>query len=82
MEAQVEQALRNLLTVLAAGGSGPEHVVKLTIYLAPGVNPTRAYAATAAVWGAQRTAVTVLTVTPARPGAFVEIDAVAHIPGD
>jgi 2-iminobutanoate/2-iminopropanoate deaminase len=80
MGPQSEQALRNVLTVLAAAGSGPEYVVKLTIYLAAGVDPTAAYAATRTVWGDRRTAVTVLSMTPARPGALVEIDAVATIP--
>ncbi|HEV7184093.1 MAG: RidA family protein [Actinomycetales bacterium] len=79
LEAQTEQAFRNLLAVLAEAGSGPEHVAKLTIYLASGIDPTAAYAATASVWGKHRTAVTVLSVTPARPGALVEIDAVAAI---
>ena len=79
---QTEQALRNLLAVLAEAGTGPEHVAKLTIYLAAGIDPTEAYGATRTVWGDHRTAVTVLAVTPARPGALVEIDAVASIPQD
>ncbi|GAB3615764.1 Rid family detoxifying hydrolase [Okibacterium endophyticum] len=77
---QTEQALRNVLAVLAEAGTGPENVVKLTIYLAAGIDPADAYAATGTVWGNRRTAVTVLAVTPARPGALVEIDAVAAIP--
>ncbi len=80
LEAQTEQAMRNVLAVLAAAGTGPEHVAKLTIYLAAGIDPGAAYAATRSVWGEHRTAVTVLAVTPARPGALVEIDAVAAIP--
>ncbi|MDN4596181.1 RidA family protein [Leifsonia virtsii] len=80
LQAQTEQALRNLLAVLAAAGSGPEHVAKLTIHLAPGIDPTAAYGATRTVWGDHRTAVTVLAVAPARPGALVEIDAVAAVP--
>lgn len=80
LHAQTEQALRNLLAVLAEAGAGPEHVAKLSIYLAAGIDPTDAYAATGAVWGDHRTAVTVLAVTPARPGALVEIDAVAMVP--
>lgn len=78
--AQTEQALRNVLAVLAEAGTGPEHVAKLTIYLAAGVDPGAAYAATGAVWGNRRTAVTVLSVTPARPGALVEIEAIASLP--
>jgi enamine deaminase RidA (YjgF/YER057c/UK114 family) len=81
LEAQTEQALRNVLAVLAEAGTGPEQVAKLTIYLAVGVDPADAYAATRSVWGDHRTAVSVLAVTPARPGALVEIEAVATIPG-
>ncbi|WP_285116745.1 RidA family protein [Leifsonia sp. fls2-241-R2A-40a] len=80
LQAQTEQALRNLLAVLAEAGSGPERVGKLTIHLAPGIDPTDAYGATRTVWGDHRTAVTVLTVAPARPGALVEIDAIASVP--
>ena len=77
---QTEQALRNVLAVLTDAGSGPEYVAKLTIYLATGIDPGEAYAATRSVWGDRRTAVTVLAVTPARAGALVEIEAVASIP--
>jgi 2-iminobutanoate/2-iminopropanoate deaminase len=80
LEAQTEQAMRNLLAVLAEAGAGAEHVAKLTIYLAPGVDPGAAYAATLSVWGEHRTAVTVLAVAPARAGALVEIEAVAAVP--
>ncbi|HEY8702017.1 MAG TPA: RidA family protein [Arthrobacter sp.] len=80
LEAQTEQAMRNVLAVLAAAGTGPEHVAKLTIYLAAGVDPGLAYAATRSVWGDHRTAVTVLAVTPARPGALVEVEAIAGLP--
>lgn len=80
LKAQTEQALRNVLAVLDAAGTGPENVVKLNIYLDPGVDPTDGYAATGAVWGNRRTAVTVLAIAPARPGALVEIDAIAAIP--
>jgi 2-iminobutanoate/2-iminopropanoate deaminase len=77
---QTEQAMRNLLAVLDAAGTGPENVAKLTIHLSPGVDAGEAYAATRSVWGDIRTTVTVLTVQPARPGALVEIEAVAAIP--
>lgn len=81
LAAQSEQAMRNLLAVLAEAGAGPEHVAKLTIHLDPGADPAEGYAATRSVWGDHRTAVTVLAVAPARPGALVEIDAVAVLPG-
>lgn len=81
LRAQTEQALRNVLAVLDAAGTDRAHLMKLTIHLAPDVDPTEAYAASAAVWGETRTAVTVLAVSPARPGALVEIEAIAAIPG-
>lgn len=75
---QTELALRNVLAVLAEAGATQEDVAKLTIHLAAGVDPNEAYAASASVWGQHATAVTVLTVTAlGRPGALVEIDAVA-----
>jgi 2-iminobutanoate/2-iminopropanoate deaminase len=77
---QTEQALRNVLAVLAAAGTDADHVAKLTIYLATDIDPTEAYAASRSVWGDHRTAVTVLAVTPSRPGALVEIEAVAAVP--
>lgn len=80
LEAQTEQAMRNVLAVLAEAGTGPEHVAKLTIYLAAGTDPVAGYAASRSVWGDHRTAVTVVAVTPARPGVLVEIEAVAAIP--
>jgi 2-iminobutanoate/2-iminopropanoate deaminase len=80
LQAQTEQAMRNVLAVLAEAGTDAEHVAKLTIYLAAGIDAGAAYAATRSVWGNYRTAVTVLAVTPARPGALVEIEAVATIP--
>jgi 2-iminobutanoate/2-iminopropanoate deaminase len=72
--------MRNVLAVLAEAGTDPEHVAKLTIYLAAGADPQAGYEAAFSVWGDRRTAVTVLAVTPARPGALVEIEAVATIP--
>jgi enamine deaminase RidA (YjgF/YER057c/UK114 family) len=80
LEAQTEQALRNVLAVLQAAGTDADHVVKMTIYLAVGVDPMDAFAASAKVWGTHRTAVSVLAVTPARPGALVEIEVIASIP--
>ena len=79
LQAQTEQALRNVLAVLAEAGTDADHTAKLTIYLDPSVDPNPAYAASRAVWTA-RTAVTVLAIAPAREGALVEIEAVAMVP--
>ncbi|MFI9507391.1 RidA family protein [Nocardia sp. NPDC052566] len=81
LEEQTKQAMRNVLSVLAAAGTGPEHVVKLNIYLIDGADVQAGYAASQSVWGDHRTAITVIsTAGHARPGALVEIDAIALIP--
>lgn len=81
VEAQTVQAMRNVLTVLAAAQTGPEHVAKLTIYLTAGVDLQAAFGASQSIWGEHRTAITVLVVAGlALPGALVEVDAVALIP--
>jgi enamine deaminase RidA (YjgF/YER057c/UK114 family) len=80
LAAQTEQAMRNVLAVLAEAGTDPEHVAKLTIYLAAGEDPQAGYQAAFSVWGDRRTAITVIAVAQARPGVLVEIEAVATIP--
>lgn len=80
--AQTEQAMRNLIAVLAEAGAGPADVAKLTIYLVEGVDVNEAFAASRSVWGDQPTAVSAMFVRAlAVPGALVEVDAIAAIPG-
>jgi enamine deaminase RidA (YjgF/YER057c/UK114 family) len=56
-------------------------VVKLNIYIVSGVDAQLGYEASRALWGDHRTAITVVsTAGHARPGALVEIDAIAIIP--
>ncbi|MCC6236113.1 MAG: RidA family protein [Dehalococcoidia bacterium] len=79
--AQTEQALRNVLALLAEVGATQEHVAKMTIYAAVGSDITEGYAASQRVWGPHPTAITVLLVPAfARPGILVEIDALAQVP--
>lgn len=81
LEAQTAQAMRNVLTVLEAAGTGPRHVARLTVHLVDGNDPRAAFAAVGPVWGNHPTAITVLIVAGlARPGALVEIDAIAAVP--
>lgn len=80
LDAQVKQAMRNVLAVLAEAGTDAEHVAKLTIYLAAGEDARAGYAAALSVWGNHRTAITVVGVTPLQPNVLVEIEAVATIP--
>ncbi|WP_448002980.1 RidA family protein [Agromyces bauzanensis] len=77
---QTEQALRNVLAVLAEAGADQTNVVRLAIHLAAGQDPNEGYAASAKVWGQHATAVTVLNVASlGRPEALVEIEAVAAL---
>lgn len=79
--AQTEQALRNLLEVLKAAGATQENVIKLTIFVAAGQSIQAGFQASRNVWGNHATALSVLIVAAlARPGALVEIEALAALP--
>ena len=79
---QTEQAMRNLIAVLEEAGAKPADVAKLTIYLVEGVDLNEGFAASQKVWGDHPSAVSAVFVRGlAVPGALVEIDAVAAIPG-
>jgi len=80
LKAQTEQALANIATVLKAAGTGPENLVKFTIYLVQGQDPRDGFAAFQKMWGANPRfpAVTVVFVAGlGHPDWLVEIDAVA-----
>ncbi len=80
--AQTAQAIANVRAVLEAAGATADDVAKLTIHLDDSVDPAEAYGASVEAWGAHRTAVTVLLVSRLGvPGALVEIDAIAALPG-
>ena len=75
---QTEQALKNVLAVLAEAGADQTNVVRLAVYLVDGQSVDEGYAASAKVWGPHPTALTVLLVASlGRPDALVEIEAVA-----
>ena len=77
---QTEQALKNVLAVLAEVGADQTNVVRLAIYLAEGQDANAGYAASAKVWGPHPTAITVLSVAQfARPDVLVEIEAIAAV---
>jgi 2-iminobutanoate/2-iminopropanoate deaminase len=78
--AQTEQALRNLLAVLAEAGASQADVAKLTIQVVEGVDISEGFAASQRVWGSHPTAVTVLVVRGlANPAYLVEVDAIAAV---
>jgi enamine deaminase RidA (YjgF/YER057c/UK114 family) len=77
---QTEQAIRNVLVVLAEAGADQSNVLRLAVYLVDGESVNEAFAASGAIWGRHATAVTVLKVAGlARPDALVEIEAVAAV---
>ena len=79
---QTEQAMRNLIAVLAEAGASPADVAKLTIILVEGVDINEGFAASRKVWGDQPTAITGQFVRAlGRPDCLVEIEAIAAVPG-
>ena len=76
--AQTEQALRNVLAVLAEVGADQSNVVRMAVYVAAGQSVDEGFAASMRVWGQHPTAITVLFVAAlGRPDALVEIEATA-----
>jgi len=83
--AQTEQALRNILTVLAEAKAGPEHITRLVWY----VTDMAAYRANAkplggvwrAVMGRNYPAMSVIGVSSlVEPQAMIELEATAILP--
>jgi len=78
---QFDLALRNLDACLKAGGAGPEHVVKVTVFLTdindrPRINPARQR-----YFGTSRPASTLVEVSAlVLPQLKVEIEAQAVLP--
>ena len=82
---QVRQALQNVVDVLAAGGAGPEHIVRMTwyltdkrAYLAAQAEIGRAYRELIGNFGVAMTAVQVAGLIEDR--AQVEIEVTAVVP--
>jgi reactive intermediate/imine deaminase len=76
-EAQAEQALANLLAIVRAGGSAPERVLKVNVYIVgiahwPAFN--RVYAE---MFGDAKPARAVVPVPELHFGYLVEVDAIA-----
>jgi enamine deaminase RidA (YjgF/YER057c/UK114 family) len=84
--AQVEQALSNIVQVLAQGGGEPRHIVRMTWYLTDKAEYIACQkdigAAYRRVIGKHFPAMTAVVVAGLlEPGAQVEIEATAVIPG-
>jgi 2-iminobutanoate/2-iminopropanoate deaminase len=81
IEAQTEQALRNVLAVLAEAGATQADVAKLTILLVDSADVAAGFAASLSIWGAHPTAITVIKASElANPAYLVEIEAIAALP--
>ena len=77
VEAEAHQVLRNLLAILEAAGSGPERMVKATIYLADMRDFEVVNRVYAGAFGEHPPARACVEVRGLPKGARVEIDAVA-----
>ena len=81
--AQTEQVLANLRAALAAGGAGPEHVVKWNLLVVEGESLEAGFSAFRLAWGNPPSppAITMAFVAGlANPDYLVEMDAVAVVP--
>jgi len=81
--AQVEQMLANVRAALAAGGAGPEHIIKWNIYVVEGQSLQAAFAAYQNAWPETPNAPAITGVFVsglAHPDFLVEMDAVAVVP--
>ena len=81
--AQVEQILANLRAALAAGGAGPEHIIKWNLYVVEGQSLQAGFAAFQNAWPEvpNPPAITGVFVSGlAHPDFLVEIDAIAVVP--
>ncbi|MEO6728512.1 MAG: RidA family protein [Candidatus Dojkabacteria bacterium] len=80
IEAQSEQALKNVIAALEAADAKQENVVKLTIYIVQGNDLKAAFAASQKIWGKHATAIVGLFVAGlGNPEALIEIDAIAAV---
>ncbi|HEV8591854.1 MAG TPA: Rid family detoxifying hydrolase [Pyrinomonadaceae bacterium] len=79
IEAQTEQALRNLQAVLVAGGSDLNNVLKMTIYLSNIEHWSAVNGVVAKIYGDHRPARAVIPVGDFSDGLVIEIDAIAAV---
>lgn len=81
VEQQTEQCLKNVQTILAAAGSGLQHVLRCGVFLMDIGEFTRMNAVYARMFGNHRPARTTVQVTGLPgDGLRVEIDAIAYRP--
>ena len=76
-EEQVRHALANLLSIVKAAGSGPDHVLKVTAFIVGVENWPAFNAVYAEVFGASRPARSVVPVPALHHGCLIELEAIA-----
>lgn len=85
LDQQFAQALRNVLVILAEGGAGPEHIVRLTIYITDRQQYLTLRDELAPIWksimGSHYPAIAMVEVNSLMErAALVEIEATAVVP--
>jgi enamine deaminase RidA (YjgF/YER057c/UK114 family) len=83
LAAQTEQVLANVRAALAAGGAGPEHVIKWNLLVVEGLSLQEGFSAFQRAWVATPNppAITMAYVAGlANPEFLVEMDAIAVVP--
>lgn len=84
LAAQTTQVLANIETALAAGGAGPEHVVKWNLFIVEGQDVREGFEAFQRVWGDRTTPPPLVTAAfvsaLAHPDFLVEMEAIAIVP--
>jgi 2-iminobutanoate/2-iminopropanoate deaminase len=79
IEEQTEQVLNNLVAILDEAGSDPDHVLKVTVYVADIGLWDRVNAVYARFFGETRPARAVVPTKELHHGLLIEIDAVAAV---
>jgi len=79
IEAQAEQAIRNVERVLQAAGSDLDHVIQMTVYIADGDLWGPVNDVYARLFGDHRPARAIIPVKEMHHGSLIEIQAIAAV---
>ncbi len=83
LAAQTTQVLENIQTLLTAGGAGPEHIVKWTLFIVQGQDLRPGFAASMKFWGNRPNPPTIsaaFVAGLANPDFLIEMDVIAIVP--
>jgi reactive intermediate/imine deaminase len=78
-EAQARQVIANVVAILEAAGSGTDHILRTTVYIADVAHWPAFNAIYAEMLGAHKPARTVVPVAQLHYGYLVEMDAIAAV---